>query len=193
MMEDLHKHYFYNGEELPEITAKCGYDYVVSETNIILRAENNMLKIAMPIKKVNLRGLQPLFINEINLKYGKIPFALFQLLWSKIEGDKEQFFQIYFDVKTQQYALSCPRQEGQSQKVEYFSEQKNVILEIHTHPNMKSFFSATDNRDEQGFRIYGVFGTECGKITDMSFRLGVYGYFFNLDFFLGENFICYEL
>jgi len=182
MMEDLHKHYFYNGEELPDITAKCGYDYIVSETNVILRAENNLFKIAMPIKDINIRGLQPLFLNEIKLKYGKIPLELFKRILKEIKGNEEQFFQIYFDVDIQQYAISYPKQEGQSQKVNYFSEQKNVILEVHTHPNMKAFFSKTDNRDEQGFRIYGVFGTENGIITDMSFLLGVYGYFFNLSF-----------
>jgi hypothetical protein len=52
----------------------------------------------------------------------------------------------------------------------------NVVLEMHSHGKMKPFFSAQDNKDEQGFRIYAV----AGRLNDeprIRLRVGGYGYF----------------
>ena len=41
---------------------------------------------------------------------------------------------------------------------------------------MGAFFSGTDNKDEQGLRLFGVVGNLSGVLR-MKMRLGVYGYF----------------
>lgn len=52
----------------------------------------------------------------------------------------------------------------------------DVILEIHSHGNMKAFWSNTDNRDEKGFRVYGVIGRLDSSAPQIRLRIGIYGY-----------------
>jgi len=52
-----------------------------------------------------------------------------------------------------------------------------TLVEAHSHHAMDAYFSATDDADEQGFRLYVVLGRiftqPCVRV-----RVGVYGYFF---------------
>ena len=56
-----------------------------------------------------------------------------------------------------------------------------VVAEFHSHGTSRAFFSATDDRDEQGFRIYGVVGRLDTPLPELSLRVGVYGNFAPLD------------
>jgi PRTRC genetic system protein A len=66
---------------------------------------------------------------------------------------------------------------------------EKAVIEVHSHHSMSAFFSSTDDKDEQGFRIYGVLGTIFDRPT-LRLRIGVYGQFWEVpaeDFFeLGE-------
>ena len=46
----------------------------------------------------------------------------------------------------------------------------------HDHTQTRAFFSGTDDRDEQGFRIYGVVGRLDTLRPELSLRVGVYGH-----------------
>ena len=63
-----------------------------------------------------------------------------------------------------------------------------TVLDLHSHPGMRAFFSGTDYRDEVGFQVYGVLGTLGGSyltpegvraIDGLAIRLrvGIYGHF----------------
>ena len=52
-----------------------------------------------------------------------------------------------------------------------------VVAEFHSHGSLSAFFSATDDRDEQGFRIYGVAGRLHSARPELRLRVGVYGHF----------------
>src|SRR5690606_28766190 len=54
-----------------------------------------------------------------------------------------------------------------------------VILDLHSHGSMPALWSTTDDRDEQGFRVYGVMG-RLDTVPEIRLRLGVYGYWFPL-------------
>ena len=56
-----------------------------------------------------------------------------------------------------------------------------VVAEFHSHGSSRAFFSATDDRDEQGFRIYGVAGRLDTPRPELSLRVGVYGHFAPLE------------
>ena len=56
-----------------------------------------------------------------------------------------------------------------------------MIAEFHSHGGSRAFFSATDDRDEQGFRIYGVAGRLDDPEPELSLRVGVYGHFAPVD------------
>ena len=52
-----------------------------------------------------------------------------------------------------------------------------MVAEFHSHGSARAFFSATDDRDEQGFRIYGVVGRLDTLRPELRLRVGVYGHF----------------
>jgi PRTRC genetic system protein A len=54
-------------------------------------------------------------------------------------------------------------------------------MDIHSHGSMKAFFSFTDDRDEQGLRLYMVVGRLDTLLPEVELRLGVYGYFATLN------------
>ena len=58
----------------------------------------------------------------------------------------------------------------------------NTVAEFHSHGRMTGFFSSQDNRDEQGFKIYGVLGSLASNSPQVNFCLGIYGYFRQLTF-----------
>ena len=56
---------------------------------------------------------------------------------------------------------------------------------------MDAFFSDIDDRDEQGFKLYGVYSVINGKCSDYIIRLSVYGYYLNISRFWiskGDNY-----
>ena len=56
-----------------------------------------------------------------------------------------------------------------------------MVAEFHSHGGSRAFFSATDDRDEQGFRIYGVVGRLDALRPELRLRVGVYGHFAPVD------------
>ena len=56
-----------------------------------------------------------------------------------------------------------------------------VVAEFHSHGRHRAFFSATDDRDEQGFRVYGVVGRLDKPEPELTLRLGIYGHFASLE------------
>ncbi|MBI4284525.1 MAG: Mov34/MPN/PAD-1 family protein, partial [Chloroflexi bacterium] len=62
----------------------------------------------------------------------------------------------------------------------------NTVVDIHSHAGMSAFFSSTDNRDEQGLRLYMVVGRLDTLAPEREMRVGVYGYFSPVD--LGDIF-----
>ena len=69
-----------------------------------------------------------------------------------------------------------PPQAGTATSLAYVPP-AGVVAEFHSHGSARSFFSATDDRDEQGFRVYGVVGRLDTPEPDLSLRVGVYGHF----------------
>ena len=54
-----------------------------------------------------------------------------------------------------QYRYEEPEQVGTAGSLSYEPVQGHVA-EFHSHGRMRAFFSATDDRDEQGFRMCAV-------------------------------------
>ena len=69
-----------------------------------------------------------------------------------------------------------PSQLGTATSLAY-QPPAGVVAEFHSHGSSRAFFSATDDRDEQGFRIYGVAGRLDTPLPELSLRVGVYGHF----------------
>ena len=78
------------------------------------------------------------------------------------------------------YRLVVPPQVGTTTRLAY-QPTAGVAAEFHSHGSSRAFFSATDDRDEQGFRIYGVVGRLDTPLPELSLRVGVYGHFAPVD------------
>jgi len=98
----------------------------------------------------------------------------------------EAFVQIFWNAERQEYFIHVPKQIVNSVHVDYHNDQEiirdNVFaMEIHSHNNMRAFFSSTDDGDEKASRLYGVVGMMDEEFPHASFRMSVAGKYKYLD------------
>jgi len=153
------------------------YTYLIANDGVYIAADNERVHAKIPVADCEIRGLsriEPVFY----LKHGKIPAILFELALNTFlaEPGKEHYLGIVW--RDGEYHLLSPQQEGKAARVEYQCLD-NAVLDLHSHCGMPAHFSGTDDKDETGFRIYGVIG-RLNKTTEVLFRVGVYGYFYYL-------------
>jgi PRTRC genetic system protein A len=154
------------------------YDYILAAGGIYLRAKNSQLAVTVCIASQEIRGLSPLN-EDIRLLHGKIPMYLLELALSllTIKPDIEQYLAITWESG---YSVKITSQQATAASVTY-ETLPDTVLDIHSHTDgVPAQFSPTDNRDEQGFRLYAVVGDLRNLCPTVELRLGVYGYFLPL-------------
>ncbi len=121
------------------------------------------------------RGLASV-TEKVELVHGPIPAWIFELGlgWFKDNPETERFFAVQWDGRS--YRPVVPPQLGTATSLAYLPP-AGVVAEFHSHGSSRAFFSGTDDRDEQGFRIYGVAGSFNADRPELSLRVGVYGHF----------------
>ena len=156
-----------------------GYDYVLGSGGVYVQSESAHLTARVQIAPCTVRGLAPV-AEKVELTHGPIPARHFELglRWFQDAPDTERFFAVRWDGD--RYRLVVPPQAGTATRLAYVPP-AGVVAEFHSHGGSRSFFSATDDRDEQGFRIYGVVGRLDAPRPELSLRVGVYGHFAPLD------------
>jgi PRTRC genetic system protein A len=181
------------------------YEYVVGANGIFVRSRRPgleaMIWVASTLNPI--RGLvevKPYVIME-----NKVPARLlertFELAYRAADRRQEMLFYLShkgFIENGNVWRLKVPEQiqHGASvHPVDPFAGGIDTLLEIHSHHNMATFFSATDDREEQaGFRIYSVIGN-LRLSPSILVRVGIYGHFmqipaswvFNLPTGLNDN------
>ena len=152
-----------------------GYDYVLGSGGLYVQSESAHLTARVPVASCTVRGLAPV-AEKVELAQGPIPARLFELglRWFRDDPDTERLFAVRWDGRT--YRLMVPPQAGTATSLAYVPP-AGVVAEFHSHGSSRAFFSATDDRDEQGFRIYGVVGRLDAPLPELSLRVGVYGHF----------------
>jgi len=148
------------------------YDYILSGNGVWIEAEGNLLAARVPVVHGQIRGLAPVE-PVVVLRYGLIPQHLFDLALSVMLADitKERYVGVSWNDG---YHIYTPEQEGTGGGVEY-AVGDSIVLDLHSHGAMTPWFSTTDNKDEQGFKLFGV----CGKLDkhpEIRLRVGVFGY-----------------
>lgn len=195
-------------EEMPPMKEGMLYEYILASNGVFLHARRTglevMLQVAAPWSPaLCVRGLQPAQA-VIECDYPKVPLNLtrrmLELSREARDGDGhtvEKLFHLVWLETESRWLLVVPEQEQTATSVKPVgqstgpgSSYDRAFIEVHSHHNMSAFFSGTDDKDEQGFRIYGVFGTIFNRPI-MRLRIGVYGQFWEVpanDFFdLGEE------
>ena len=152
-----------------------GYDYVLGAKGLYVQSESAHLVARILVAPAGVRGLAPV-TEKLELADGLIPSHVFELGlgWMMAAPDTERFFAIGWDGGA--YRLVVPPQEGTGSSLSYQTPE-GVVAEFHSHASHAAFFSATDDRDEQGFRIYGVVGRLDTLTPELALRLGIYGHF----------------
>ena len=152
-----------------------GYDYVLGAGGLYVQSKSAHLTARVLVAPAEVRGLAPVS-EKLELANGPIPAHVFELglAWMLAAPDTERFFAVRWDGGA--YRLVVPLQEGTSASLTY-QPPTGVVAEFHSHGRHRAFFSATDDRDEQGFRVYGVVGRLDQPEPELTLRLGIYGHF----------------
>ena len=152
-----------------------GYDYVLGSGGLYVQSESAQLTARVLVAPCKVRGLAQV-TEKVTLNHGPIPAHLFELGlgWMLAAPDTERFFAVCWDGDA--YRLVVPPQEGTATSLAY-EPPAGVVAEFHSHGSLPAFFSATDDKDEQGFRIYGVAGRLDTAEPELALRVGVYGHF----------------
>ena len=152
-----------------------GFDYVLGAGGLYVQSESAHLTARIPVAPAEVRGLAPV-TEKLALTHGTIPAHVFELglAWLLAAPGTERFFAVGWDGNT--YRLVVPSQTGTSASLTY-QPPAGVVAEFHSHGRHSAFFSATDDADEQGFRVYGVVGRLDSPTPELTLRLGIYGHF----------------
>ena len=156
-----------------------GYDYVLGAGGLYVQSESAHLTARILVAPADVRGLAPVS-ERLALTHGPIPAGIFELglRWFQEAPDTERFFAVGWDGDA--YRLVAPPQSGTASSLAY-EPPAGMVAEFHSHGRHRAFFSATDDGDEQGFRIYGVVGRLDAPAPELCLRVGIYGHFAPLD------------
>ena len=171
--------YLLNTKEGLEGEPGLFYNYILAQNGLFVRGNSELLEATVCIAPAEVRGLSPV-IEEVRLKKGRIPRRLYDLALSMVAANRyrEHYLAVTWEGE---YRLREPRQSGSSAGVEY-QVLPSTVLDIHSHGAVRAFFSGTDDRDEQGLRLYMVAGRLDTLVPEVELRVGVYGYFATIEF-----------
>lgn len=162
------------------ITGERGtfYDYIFAENGILIDAHSDFIKARINTAPAMVRGLEPLD-EYVELVHGKIPWRLYELALNVCLADihKERYLAIVWNCG---YEIKVPEQQREEARVNY-EVLPSTVMDIHSHGTIPAGFSGTDNRDETGMKLYMVFGSLQEAIPEFRVRVGVYGYFMELE------------
>jgi PRTRC genetic system protein A len=163
--------------ELPP-SSGVAFDYLLGGDGLFVAAENRCLRARVPVAPAVVRGLPPLYA-AVELRRGRLPQALWDGILAEMTAhqDTEVLLAVVRDGAG--YRLVRPTQVVRPLRVTY-RPVPDAVLEVHSHRHLPARFSAIDDADEQGFRLYGVVGRLGSDHPEVALRVGVYGHFLHV-------------
>ena len=177
---------------LPTIPWPWGY--VVAQNGVFVWARREGLEALIPMAECHIRGLYPVE-PYVRVSHPPVDTSLVAEMLRRSREARTStgaFLEILFYLRWERtlgWQLTVPAQEQEALHVRPLLDEAgqalhaDTLIEVHSHQRMRAFFSTTDNKDEQGFRIYGVIGRVDNQRdfpTEMRFRVGVYGHFWEI-------------
>ena len=154
--------------------------YVMHGGGVMLKAKNDHFDITLPLATAEIRGLP---VVKPSVKMTAIPA---QFLSAIIDHAKARDYEVVYYVVKRPFSSKLELIVGQSGGVASIENivdpvpDSQIVAQIHSHHHMEAFFSATDDANEQEFRLFGVVGRTQYARPHTCFRLGVHGYHFDI-------------
>ncbi|MBS1789670.1 MAG: hypothetical protein JST85_18240 [Acidobacteria bacterium] len=172
-----------NAAELPPISAPL-YEYVFAGNGVFKRATRKEISAMIPVRECAIRGLASVE-PELSVQFDRVPEPIiYQILNVACEAARQELeILFHLSLVDGKWRLEVPPQIQRYDSVEPMekgagSSYERAIIEIHSHHRMPAEFSPDDDREEAGFRIYGVIGNlnpRTAHWPKINFRVGVYG------------------
>ncbi|MBU0494619.1 MAG: Mov34/MPN/PAD-1 family protein [Chloroflexi bacterium] len=169
-----------NLQHPPALPPGLAYGYALAGNGVWKLAANRHVTCQIPALSGRVAGL-PDLTPRIELRIPRLPGVLLTtiLLHARQQSwlrPTEALYRIEV-CEGRPRLIYPPQQTGQVHVAYEGTGGPNVVVEIHSHHEMGCGFSGTDNRDEKGFRFYGVIGHIYTR-PQIRLRLGVYGDFY---------------
>lgn len=171
-------YYTYRGQPLP---APELYAYIMAGQGLVKMAQSSYFKAAIPVALGDVVGL-PEYPEGVELGVPKIPAKWLYAVLDHVRRCGYGIEQMYHFHWLNEWKVAVPKQMATAGRVGYRGgDELSVVLDLHSHHGMNSFFSSTDNNDEQGLRFYAVIGKIYHDLPEIRLRVGVYGDWLELD------------
>lgn len=184
MFDNLVTYHVHQSDHLPANNA-LAYQYVLAGNGLFIRAETHFFEAILPVAPCTVRGLMPLR-HHFRLKVPRIPARLLDTILADARrarrpdgGLNEVLYQFHHHGQTVQ--VKKPTQQATATSVlatgmdDAAIDDASIISDLHSHGNMRAFFSRTDDDDEQATKAYVVIG-KLDTEPEIRLRVGVYGY-----------------
>lgn len=191
MIDNLVTYHIHKRDPLPANDA-LAYQYILAGNGVFVRAETRFFKALLQVTACTVRGLLPLH-PQFQLLVPRIPARLLDVVLADARcarrpdnGLNEVLYQFHHHGRAVQ--VKKPAQQATPTSVATsvatsvttaVADAASIICDLHSHGNMRAFFSQTDNADEQGARLYAVIG-RLDSEPEMRLRVGVYGHWLAL-------------
>jgi len=191
MFDNLVTYHVYKCDPLPANDAPSMnsgqalvYQYILARNGVFIRAETRFFDALLPIAPCTVRGLEPLQ-HHFRLKVPRIPARLLDTVLTDARRARrpdgslnEALYQLHHHGQTVQ--VKKPPQCATAVSVTATgSDDPAIICDLHSHGNMRSFWSSTDDADEQSARLFAVIG-KLDTEPEVRVRVGIYGYWMAL-------------
>lgn len=158
MFDNLVTYHVHQSDPLPANNA-LAYQYILAENGIFIRAATYFFEAILPISSCTVRGLAPLR-HHFRLKVPRIPARLLDTILADAcrarrpdGGLNEVLYQFHHHGQAVQ-VKKPPQQATATSVLAAGKDDPAIICDLHSHGNMRAFFSRTDDADEQATKAY---------------------------------------
>jgi PRTRC genetic system protein A len=161
----------------PAVPDGKAYAYVLAGNGVFKIAANRHISARIPLATAHVAGL-PRLRPHVETLFGRIPGRVLRSVLADARrqswgGPREAMYHLV--IQEGQVRVLRPPQQANAAHLAYTGgDGVNVICDLHSHHEMRPFFSGKDDRDEQGFRFYAVIGRIFTR-PEITLRIGVYG------------------
>lgn len=174
-------YYVHQGGDLALPPGKA-YGYFLAGNGVFKVARNAGLYACIPVAAGRIVGL-PALAPTVRIAAGRLPETLLVALLRDARAlARPAPIEAMYHLRLREgrAVIERPPQRGRAAHLAYNGgEAADVVMDIHSHCQMRAFFSGTDNQDEQGFRLYAVLGRIFSH-PEIALRVGVYGDFWRV-------------